>query len=64
MLGDVGPILSPGRYPSLRSAFSWPLEISLTGQNLVHTHHVEAANGFGLDARIPRSVLFGLQASF
>ncbi|MDB5408250.1 MAG: TonB-dependent receptor, plug [Rhodospirillales bacterium] len=40
------------------------LEIAITGQNLVHASHVEATNGFGVNYRIPRSVLGSLRRSF
>ena len=40
------------------------LELSLTGQNLVHDHHYEAQNGFSVYNKIPRSVMLGLRRSF
>lgn len=40
------------------------LEIAIAGQNLVHASHVEATDGFGVNYRIPRSVLGSLRRSF
>jgi outer membrane receptor for monomeric catechols len=69
-LRQVGslPLAHIPAYTEADARLAWQvtptLELSLAGYNLVHAHHVEATNGFGVNASIPRSVLVGLRRSF
>jgi iron complex outermembrane recepter protein len=62
------PLAGVSDYVEADARIGWAvtpsLELSLTGQNLVHAHHAEATDGFGNNFSIPRSILVGLRKSF